>query len=259
MPMAIPLIAAYATVSAGIAATGFIGGMMIAGGVMTAVGTISGNKKLTRWGGILSLAGGVAGMATGAWSTAAEGVAAESMAGGYTNQMDLASDAFIGGASDGLMGTAGDALSAASGAMTAPVNPGEVIGTDLAASPPLGQAPPAVQAPPGQAPSVPEPAAVSAPKPSVATPQAPNVAQAATRPAVDTTGGALQPAMDWAKANPRLVQAGTGLLSAGMNYYGAQDAAKESMRLREEADQRARERINTSVAGVRVPTYKRKG
>jgi hypothetical protein len=251
MPMAIPLLAAAGSVYAGVAAGGIIGGMMIAGGAMTAVGTLSGNKKLAKWGGLLSLAGGVAGMATGAWSAAADGIAAESMSGGYTNQMDLASDAFAGGASDGMLGSV--AADAASGVISAPVSPGgEFASTELASA-----APPGVQTAPA-APTT--PAGVAPPTPApVTAPQAPGVALKPTPPPVDTTGGVLQPAMDWAKANPRLTQAGTGLLSAGLNYYGAQDAAKESMRLNEEAQQRARDRMNASVTGVRVPTYKRKG
>lgn len=255
MPMAIPLLAAAGSISAGIAATGIIGGMMIAGGVMTAVGTLSGNKKLAKWGGLLSLAGGVAGMATGAWTAAADGIAAESMSG-----MDLAADAAAGSgnsiatAGEGLLSSVGPMADAA-GAMTSPVSPGgEFASADLATAPSLGQAPP------GQAPTAATPTAATAPTPAtIAAPKAPNVSQVASAPPVDTTGGALQPAMDWAKANPRLVQAGTGLLSAGLNYYGAQDAAKESIRLQEEAAQRSRDRINSTVTGVRMPTYKRKG
>jgi hypothetical protein len=61
--------------------------------------------------------------------------------------------------------------------------------------------------------------------------------------------------MDWAKQNPRLVQAGSGLLTAGMNYYGQQDAIKTSLALQEAAAQRSRDRINASTRGLPVPTY----
>ena len=71
MPQAIPLIMAAGSVSAGVTAmaaattlTGSIlGGMMIAGGALVGIGAITGSAKLQKWGGILSLAGGVAGLA----------------------------------------------------------------------------------------------------------------------------------------------------------------------------------------------------
>ena len=61
MPMAIPLLAAAGTAWAGAMAGGLIGGVMIAGGAMTAIGALTGNKNLMKWGGVLGLAGGVAG------------------------------------------------------------------------------------------------------------------------------------------------------------------------------------------------------
>lgn len=246
MPMAIPLLAAAGSISAGIAAGGIIGGMMIAGGAMTAIGTLAKDKSLVKWGGLLSLAGGVAGLATGAWSTAAETLASESssLAGGF-GEAGLAEGALSSVAEGGLMGNP----------LT---NPGAFTGGEGMLTS-AGGAPVEAMLSAGQGYAVPT-GAMSAQAPAaIPTPQAPNVAQAPAIKPVDTTGGALQPAVDFAKANPRLVQAGTGLLSAGMNYYGAQDAAKESMRLQEEAQQRARDRMNASVAGVRVPTYQRKG
>ena len=94
--MALPLLAAAGSVGAGMAAVGgtmagfaaaslgtqLIAGAMIAGGVMTGLGAVTGNKKLQKWGGVLSLAGGIGGLATGAWastaSSVAEGAAQES-------------------------------------------------------------------------------------------------------------------------------------------------------------------------------------
>lgn len=247
MPMAIPLLAAAGSVYAGVAAGGIIGGMMIAGGAMTAIGTIAKDKSLVKWGGLLSLAGGVAGLATGAWSAAAETLASESSSlAGTFGEAGLAEGALSGVAEGGLMGNP----------LT---NPGAFAGSEGMLASAGGAAPAEAMLSAGQGYAVPT-GAMSAQAPAaIPPPQAPNVTQAPAIKPVDITGGALQPAVDFAKANPRLVQAGTGLLSAGMNYYGAQDAAKESIRLSEEAQQRARDRMNASVAGVRVPTYQRKG
>ena len=82
MPMALPLIAAGLEIYGGVAAGGVLGGMMIAGGALSAVGTISGNKDLTMAGGVIGLAGGVGSLATSATSA--------------TSGMDLAGDAAAG-------------------------------------------------------------------------------------------------------------------------------------------------------------------
>lgn len=64
---------------AGTLAMQIAGGVMMAGGVMSGVGAVTGNKKLMKIGGILSLAGGVGGIAAGAMGTAG-GVGSESLA-----------------------------------------------------------------------------------------------------------------------------------------------------------------------------------
>lgn len=83
MPPVIAIAAAVGTVSAGMAAvaagSSLIGGMMIAGGVMSGLGAITGNKKLSMIGGVLGLAGGIGGMMSGAWDTAASSIAESSM------------------------------------------------------------------------------------------------------------------------------------------------------------------------------------
>lgn len=64
---------------AGTLAMQIAGGVMMAGGVMSGVGAVTGNKKLMKIGGVLSLAGGVGGLAAGAMGTAG-GVGSESLA-----------------------------------------------------------------------------------------------------------------------------------------------------------------------------------
>lgn len=240
MPAAIPLVAAYASVSigVGIGASTVIGGMMIAGGVMTAVGTLAGDKKVAQFGGLLSLAGGVANMA--GWGATAEQVAGNA---------NVSPDKFANPAA-----TAESVAGA-----TAPANTGGAEGAAAGAAPgaPAGPAP---------APGTTAAAEATAPKSSLIpgaetdplqlTPKFSNPAgtpTTAAAPAVQAPS-AIDRGMEWAKANPRLVQAGTGMLSSVANYYGQQDAIKEQLRLQEEARQRSRDRMNASVTGLRMPT-----
>lgn len=76
MPVAVALAGAAFSVSAGLTAGGVLGGMMVAGGAMTALGTVTGNKKLAKIGGVLSLAGGVGQLATGLVNGAANAASA---------------------------------------------------------------------------------------------------------------------------------------------------------------------------------------
>lgn len=273
--MAIPLLGAYASVSAGMALAGavgatmgsmVVGGMMVAGGMMTAVGAISGDKNLSKYGGLLSLAGGVSGIMSGAWESAAQNIAQESTTAGYVNQMDAASDL-----ASTASGASGAAASVAPGA--APMDlPGadqvavadwsmDAYPTGQAPSVPSAQPPTAVapqqaaaQAPQATAPAptaaAPAPQQAYTPRPSAGSP-----ADAAPKP----TGGPVSDFFKWTEANPRQTQAGSGLLQAGLNYYGQQDAVKTSIRLNEEAQARARERMNASVKGLQMPVYQKKG
>ena len=77
MPAAIPVIAGLATAAAGASAitvaAGFTlaniaAGAMIVGGAMTAIGGITGNKKLMTAGAIISIAGGIGSWAAGAFN-----------------------------------------------------------------------------------------------------------------------------------------------------------------------------------------------
>lgn len=59
---AIGVIGAVSSISAGIAAGGFLGGLLIAGGIAGAIGAVTGNKTLSLIGGLSSLAGGFIGV-----------------------------------------------------------------------------------------------------------------------------------------------------------------------------------------------------
>ena len=83
------LVAAFASVAAGVGMIGtgvaitalggitvgtLVGGALIAGGVMSGVGTLTGNQKLVKWGNTLSMIGGVATLGAGmvgGWQNAA--------------------------------------------------------------------------------------------------------------------------------------------------------------------------------------------
>lgn len=67
MGAAMPLLAST------VLATQIAGGVMMAGGVMSGVGAVTGNKKLMKIGGIMSLAGGVGALASGAANAAGAG------------------------------------------------------------------------------------------------------------------------------------------------------------------------------------------
>lgn len=80
MPVAVALAASAFTVSAGMATAGVLGGMMVAGGVLSGLGAVTGNAKLSKIGSVLGLVGGVgsmvSSMANGASSAAGAGVGA---------------------------------------------------------------------------------------------------------------------------------------------------------------------------------------
>ena len=77
---------------------------------------------------------------------------------------------------------------------------------------------------------------------------------------VAATGkGMLSDSMAWMEKNPKLTQAGAGLLTAGLSGYAQQQAVKDQMQAQEDAQARARKRLNDSIQGMAVPVYQRKG
>ena len=102
-------------------ATQLAGGAMMAGGVLNGVGTVTGNKKLTKIGGVLSLAGGIGnglssmtgGLGMGAGSTGVQNMAGsmmESINGLGVNVFnpELVASATSAGQTAGTVGLAGD-------------------------------------------------------------------------------------------------------------------------------------------------------
>lgn len=265
MPPAIGLLAAAGSVSAGMAAVGgtmagFLGaglgtqlvaGALIAGGVMSGIGIATGNKKLQKWGGILSIAGGVAGLASGAWSatasSVAEGAARESFRAAELGAQ--AAGEAAGAAAGGLADAAGGMLQANLGVTDIGIGGASAGGVTATPMTP-GIAGPAVSGP-----SIPQ---------SVNLGSQGGTMQTLTKAAdgggiLSSVGDKMKPAFDWMEKNPRLTQAGAGLLQAGLGAYGQQEQIKEQMKMQDEQQARARKRLSDSVQGVTVPVYQRKG
>ena len=278
MPMLIPLIAAGAGVAAGMAAGGLIGGVMIAGAAMSAIGAISGNKRLSQFGAVLGLAGGVAGLASGAWSAAADTVASQAAQEGAVafehSAASYGSDALGAG---GVTGAAAGGDAALSQANMAAMDPSASAGATAGGMSPNGldtsdigigavntgglQTPPVPGATPPTTVNIVNGGGNQGTAPAI---QANG--QSATQPGMLQTfkdgagsiGDSLKSGVKWATANPenaRITQAGAGLLSAGFGYVGQQEAVKTKIQMEEAAQARARARLNDSVKGVRVPTY----
>lgn len=276
MPAAVALVGAIGSVGAGMAAVGgtmagfaaagigtqLIAGAMIGGGVLSGIGALTGNAKLQKWGGVLSLAGGVAGLATGAWSSTASSVAEQS-----ARESFRAAELGAQSAADALGGAAGGLADAAGGLMQA--NAGSDLGmlnsmTGAQPAPMAAGAGAGAGAPSVTAPSVSMPSGVNLGSQG-------GVMQTMTKAAdgggmlsslggtLSSVGDKVKPAFDWMEKNPRITQAGTGLLTAGLSGYAQQQAVKDQMRLQEEAQARARQRMSDSVQGVNVPVYQRKG
>jgi hypothetical protein len=264
MPAALALVGAAASVSAGVAAGGIIGGVMIAGGVMTGLGAITGNKKLQKWGGILSIAGGVAGLASGAWSSAA-GSIAEQSAESVAREGFRASELGAQYAGEAAGAAAGGLADASAGMLQANLGVTDIgVGAASAGGAVPGIAPVAAPVVTGSA----TPTTVNLVNAGGTTATAPGlqgVVDVAKEKLPGLTansevgGGMLSKSMSWMKKNPRLTQAGAGLLTAGLSAYGQSEAIKEQMRMQEEQQARARKRLSDSVQGVTVPVYQRRG
>lgn len=269
MPMAIPLLAAAGSVAAGITAGGVIGGMMIAGGVMSGVGALTGNKNLSKFGGLLSLAGGVGGLATGAFSATANTVAqAASTESAAVSGMDLAGDALSGGNS---IAGAAESFNAAATPFADSVRGGNAApgdnefdggAADYNDPTPAQGAPIKSPVQPVLGESAPEPAAapdVTRPGPgnwAGETPSGMDMAADGGRnsvaQAVPNNGAPswFDKATNWIKQNKEAANIGSKFVGGAMQAVSQQDALNTKMKLEEAARLRERARYNTSVQGA---------
>lgn len=142
MGAAMPLMAAGASLASQIA-----GGVMMAGGVLSGVGAVTGNKKLSKTGGIMSLAGGVGALAIGV-TGGASGAVGQSLGSG-SDALATMSSSFMDSAksvSGGLL-YSDQGANAAKGASEIAVDaPADVAGTinpdNISNGPPAASAAP---------------------------------------------------------------------------------------------------------------------
>lgn len=264
MPMLAALAGAAFSVSAGLTAGGVLGGMMVAGGAISGLGAVTGNKKLTKIGGVLSLAGGVGSLASSAMNAAK--TAGESAASAALNEGAGASLA------DGVLETAASQSSAFT-----PTNPlstpaegvgyaapsltaGDVatqaglIGQSVPSS--VFQAPPLPVGQPGfQAPSLIQPTTSS------------GIVMDALRssPVGKTAGDWFNAAKetagkvsDWSKANPQTAQLVGGLVQGAAKMYADPKLAAQTARAQVQEQARLsdlmRQRYSDSIKNLVIPT-----
>jgi hypothetical protein len=228
MPV-VAVVAAIGTVSAGAAMGGVLGGIMIAGGVMSGVGAVTGNKNLMKLGAVASLGAGIgsamglAGAANQGWNSLV-GAGAE----GTGNALGVTGNSFLNtGGSLEAIGNAIGRNSPVSGAETAITPSGaEAAGTSTLQVPKMELTQP--QLVQGSAPGF--------KLPDVGTTSASSVPQST---------GILSKSLDFIKQNPEVVKAGSGLIGGAMNSYSQQQ--QQEAVLQSQAD--ARTRMNNSILG----------
>lgn len=258
MPAAVPLVGAALSVTAGagvVAAAGgwaaaslgtaLIGGAMIAGGALTAIGAITGNKKLTKLGGVLSIAGGVGGLATGAFQSTASSIFESSSASNTLAQ--TGADTLAGSLVDGgstamsLTGQSGGALTQAG--LVAGESPfTSLFGADMAGA--IQPANGFIEQAAGNltAQQAAQTGSLAAPMPAK-----PSILEQTAGKAWDT----LKQAPKWIKDNKEMALIGSSLVGGAASAYQQQKAARQA-REQELAD---RDAYNQSVLGLQVPRW----
>lgn len=268
---AIAVVAAIGTVSAGAALGGVLGGIMIAGGVMSGVGAVTGNKTLMKVGALASLGAGIGsamGLATasdGAWNSMV-GAAADGSGSalGVTGNSFLSKGGSLSGIGDAL-GLNGGQTSIAGGAQAAPTQqaggplgqsqgPGIIrqnaVGTNELTSTipdsttsvltnrPLGAAST------GVTPDISMSRAITGQSGSLMTPVG-SVANAGVP--VNPDQSFIKSSLSFIKDNPEVVKAGSGLIGGAMTSYSKE--REQAALLQAQADARAR--YNNSILGQR--------
>jgi hypothetical protein len=301
MPMVIPLVAAAFEAYAGVAAlaagaeglAAVTAGLGIAGGALTAVGTITGNKNLTMIGSVAGLAGGIGTLASSAGDLTvdAAGEGTDAAAHGFNAAQDtgLVDDAAtsapatdaganLAGAptTGGIVGNANpnlatppvtpEASSAGTMTGTPPADPN--AGPDMSNGAYGGSAPPAAPTTPGAAPpatsNVPDFAKGSygggaQPGTAGAPPGSPYGAGPSGAPSTDGSwysqlGDVLHAGAAWSQQNPALTKVAGGLVQGAMQYYGSQQLAEANLNRAKNYQDWARQRYSDSVRNLTVPT-----
>jgi len=265
MPAAIPLVASAFAIEAGVAAGigTLAGGLMTAGGALGAIGTITGNKKLSTLGAVLGLAGGGFSMLGESAGTTAGQSAFNNMS------SDIASE--IGGASPAaseLANTAAETSAVASRSLDAAnLSPladqggpamsqwGDAYGAPTPTAPTadgvISQATGgAVQAPAAPASGAPADLYADQAQASLTAPagagQNPGGPWEALKDFVK--GGA-----DWAQKNPNAAKLAFGGVALGAKAYGDQALLSQQYQYMKSFDDWKRQRYSDAVAALRIP------
>ena len=229
---------------------GLLGGVMIAGGVMSGLGAVTGNKKLAMIGGVLSLGAGVA-------SAAGLASSANNLANSVTGAVP--GDALFAQGTKTIGGVVNDAMGAVKGTL------GVDAGTQGLRSaqglqspqglPSVGQTGGAIGADyslasrAGGGLPLPSQAAGAVPTDALATFTGQGLRQTSDMALKGATagGGSLingsTGVLGFINKNPELIKMGGGLISGGMKIYGEQQAAAQQQALIEQA----RARYNNSI------------
>lgn len=257
MPQAIPLVAAAFSVSAGLTAGGIMGGLMVAGGALTGLGALTGNKKLARIGAIASLAGGV-GSALGELGTAASGAGAGGalQTGANATAGNTIADAIGGGTAAGdLAGAVASGAAPAAEAVAGEVGKGilesagsggSVFGSVLDTNPFMGGA------------------AASA-TPSLASPMnavsglgntAGTFGQAAAEPAglLARAGDFAKGVGGWIEKNPQSAKLVSGLIEGAASPYLNKLKLKDQLEMEQRYANWVRQKYSDSVRNLQIPS-----
>jgi hypothetical protein len=290
MPAAIPLVGAAFSISSGVAAAGGLSaiaagglsaltltsGLMIAGGAMTAIGTLTGNKKLATIGSVLGLAGGIgSALGKGAETAAADVAASAAGEAGASTTANVGGEIAQGAVADTATGVAesasktasatGEALRGGGLIESATQGPLDALGQEAAAAsfaPPAAPAAEALTGTPMAAPGAPAPAVVA---PSEA---ARNYGTYATesRNFVPNMAGGPDTGTGWwdkmkdfgkdftkfTKENPTLTQVGGGLIYGVAQGIGQDNAVKKQAAERKKYDEWVSQRYSDSVRNLTI-------
>lgn len=255
MPVALPLLAAGGSIFAGISAGGLIGGAMIAGGALTGIGALTKNQKLMKIGGLVSLAGGVAGLATGAFAATAETLASQT-----AQEAFRAAELAATGATNAAMG----GVEAAAGAAGGAVADAGLIGSGVTGTAqPTGLVSEAFRAPASTV-AASEAASAGAPlntaqegfrASELAASRAPAGAAGVPAQSVSSWGDRVGQVSDWMRSNKDIVNVGAGIVGGAMKNASEQDLMRERWAAEDAALAKRRQQISDSVRGLKVGTF----
>lgn len=270
MPMVVPVVAGAWSMYAGITAATMMGGLMAAGGFLTMVGGLTGDRDALKFGSMLSLVGGVGGAlangATAATSNAAGQAASETAnATAGATVADAIGNAPIdqvvssGAGLPAGIGEVGGVTGVADSGLIADAAGGlaDKAGTGLAdaAAPRLAEASDAL-------------AAAGDPNKSALfgakgfgdgmSGEATGVFDAGVQSTAEAKWGSLGDmfgkAENWMKENPNLAKVGSGIIKGATDYLGERQQMRDRMNAEKSYRDWVRQRYSDSVRNLVIPS-----